>query len=120
MLPAATISSYIQQPKWAAVLATVGGLLVLRLARKSRDRYPPGPKRIPLLGNAFNFPKNRWYEAFSQWKADYGTFDSYHHPPGPILAITKTDCERLFYDTDACTSQDHSCMLMFLGPRCSF
>ena len=67
---AATVSSCIQQPKWAAVLATVLVLLVW----KSRHRFPPGPKRIPLLGNVFNFPKSRWYEAFSHWKAEYGEF----------------------------------------------
>ena len=92
MLLRATIFSHIQQSKWVVVLATLGGLLVL-LARKPRHRFPRGPKRIPLFGNAFNFPKNRWYEAFSQWKADYGMFNSFRHL---ILATTRSDCEHFF------------------------
>ena len=32
----------------------------------------PGPKRLPFLGNLFNFPKGRWYETFTQWAEDYG------------------------------------------------
>ena len=89
---AATVSSCIQQPKWVAVLATVLVLLV----RKSWHRFPPGPKRIPLLGNVFNFPQNRWYEAFSHWKAEYGEFKRLSPP-------ATTDCEHLFYHTDAYT-----------------
>ena len=81
---AATVSSCIQQSKWVAVFATV---LVL-LLRKARHRFPPGPKRIPLLGSAFNFPKNRWYEVFSHWKAEYGEFKLLSSP-------ATTDWERL-------------------------
>lgn len=32
----------------------------------------PGPKRLPLVGNLFNFPRGGWYEAFTQWADDYG------------------------------------------------
>ncbi|CAG7852697.1 O-methylsterigmatocystin oxidoreductase Short=OMST oxidoreductase; AltName: Full=Aflatoxin B synthase; AltName: Full=Aflatoxin biosynthesis protein Q; AltName: Full=Cytochrome P450 64 [Serendipita indica DSM 11827] len=32
----------------------------------------PGPRRVPFLGNVFNFPRGRWYETFTQWAGDYG------------------------------------------------
>jgi hypothetical protein len=77
MLRGESISSYVEQSKWVIILATIGGLLVLRFVqRKRRHQFPPGPKRVPFLGNAFNFPKDRWCEAFSQWKDEYGTFRS--------------------------------------------
>ncbi|KAG8817445.1 hypothetical protein FRC18_000505 [Serendipita sp. 400] len=41
--------------------------LVYRLSSKSKYPLPPGLPRVPLFGNAFNFPQNRWYEAFSAW-----------------------------------------------------
>jgi hypothetical protein len=78
MLRSETIPSYIERAKWAAVLVTVSGLLVLRFVQsKQRCQAPPGPKRLPLLGNVLNFPRSRWYEVFSQWKNDYGPFHSF-------------------------------------------
>jgi hypothetical protein len=34
--------------------------------------YPPGPKRLPILGNILNFPKRHFVEVFTQWKEIYG------------------------------------------------
>jgi hypothetical protein len=87
MLRAETVRPYIEQSKWGAVLATVGALFVLRFVlRKTRPRFPPGPKRIPLLGNVFNFPTSRWYEAFTRWKDEYGALISLHHRPRHSVA----------------------------------
>ena len=35
---------------------------------------PPGPKRAFLVGNLFNFPKNKWYESFSSWAEEHGIY----------------------------------------------
>ncbi|KAG8770645.1 hypothetical protein FS842_002447 [Serendipita sp. 407] len=35
-------------------------------------RLAPGPKRMFLIGNLFDFPKNRWYETFTSWGKQYG------------------------------------------------
>jgi len=35
-------------------------------------KLPPGPKRHFLFGNLFNFPRSRWYEAFTEWQKLYG------------------------------------------------
>lgn len=43
-------------------------------AKLRKERYPPGPRRYPILGNLLNFPARRWYEAFSAWQKDYGTY----------------------------------------------
>ncbi|KAG8770646.1 hypothetical protein FRB91_004275 [Serendipita sp. 411] len=41
-------------------------------ARQLGARLAPGPKRMFLLGNLFDFPKNRWYETFTSWGKQYG------------------------------------------------
>ena len=41
-------------------------------ARRVGAVLAPGPKRMPLVGNLFNFPNGKWYEAFTQWGKDYG------------------------------------------------
>ncbi|KAG8835163.1 hypothetical protein FRC17_005021 [Serendipita sp. 399] len=41
-------------------------------ARKAGARLPPGPQGIVLVGNLFNFPKSRWFEAFISWGRQYG------------------------------------------------
>jgi hypothetical protein len=42
-------------------------------ASKSKPHvYPPGPPQAPIIGNLRNFPKERWYETFSEWKTIYG------------------------------------------------
>jgi hypothetical protein len=33
---------------------------------------PPGPPRLPLIGNATNFPQVEWYNALWKWLDIYG------------------------------------------------
>ena len=37
---------------------------------------PPGPKGLPLIGNAFDIPLSRQWETFQSWAQAYGTFVS--------------------------------------------
>ncbi|KAG8808842.1 hypothetical protein FRC17_003749, partial [Serendipita sp. 399] len=61
----------------APALAAVPVLALLyRLSSKSKSlkgQYPlpPGPPRVPIFGNAFNFPPDRWYEAFTTWVEEH-------------------------------------------------
>jgi hypothetical protein len=41
-------------------------------ARRAKAKLPPGPKGNFIVGNLFNFPKNRWYDAFTRWKDEFG------------------------------------------------
>ena len=59
--------------------AIVGGVAVYlstnthsAKAKRVGAVLPPGPKRALLVGNAFNFPKSRWYDTFSRWAEEYG------------------------------------------------
>jgi hypothetical protein len=64
-----------------SIAAAVGGSLFLlylffnrrrRVSPHARLPLPPGPKPVPILGNAPQFPQGRWYETFSEWSKTYG------------------------------------------------
>jgi hypothetical protein len=42
------------------------------LESKRKAPYPPGPDRLPLLGNLHNFPKKDLFRVLSEWKYIYG------------------------------------------------
>lgn len=43
-------------------------------AKRAGARLPPGPEQRFLFGNLFNFPRRRWYEAFTMWQQLYGQY----------------------------------------------
>lgn len=51
-------------------------LLTLAIARiqKRKNKFPPGPPGLPVVGNLFNSPKGHSWLAYQSWSTLYGTW----------------------------------------------
>jgi len=58
-----------------AVLVALLGLLVIHHVnyKRSMAPLPPGPKKLPLLGNLFNVPRTDPHMAYRNWSRQFGT-----------------------------------------------
>jgi hypothetical protein len=59
-----------------AILRSIANTPAVK-ARRFGATLPPGPKRDFFIGNLRNFPKGRWYEAFTRWKDEFGGYHFY-------------------------------------------
>jgi hypothetical protein len=73
-----------------AVVVALGGLAFL-VARTSRRHlpYPPGPKRLPIVGNLFSMPSQEEWKVYKKWSEDYGQCM-------PVASATFVSCSALF------------------------
>ncbi|KAF7372719.1 putative monooxygenase [Mycena sanguinolenta] len=42
--------------------------------KSQRARRPPGPRRLPIVGNAFQMPQNYEWLTLSRWEQEYGRY----------------------------------------------
>ena len=56
----------------ALFLCWVTTLLVIKARQKTRLPLPPGPRGWPVIGNAFDIPKDREWLTFMDWSRKYG------------------------------------------------
>ncbi|KIJ53804.1 hypothetical protein M422DRAFT_202062 [Sphaerobolus stellatus SS14] len=56
------------------LVATSLCILLVFFIRKStsRKRFPPGPKRLPIIGSVLDMPKEKEWLKFTEWRETYG------------------------------------------------
>ncbi|KAF4586353.1 hypothetical protein EYR38_010629 [Pleurotus pulmonarius] len=107
--------------------ALVIGTLLLGLAAltvfqrfKSIKRLPlpPGPKRVPLLGNLFQLPRRNGWLQFKQWSKQFGSDILYLDVAGvSVIVLNSTDVanELLSRRSSIYSSRPHAVMLTELS-----
>ncbi|EKM55882.1 uncharacterized protein PHACADRAFT_209394 [Phanerochaete carnosa HHB-10118-sp] len=54
-------------------LASLVTVWMLAFWKRARHRYPPGPKGLPVIGNAFDVPTGNGWLVFRDWSRQYGS-----------------------------------------------
>lgn len=49
-----------------------GAVLLFSFARRRKSHLPPGPKPLPVIGNAHQIPQKSGWLVFSDWSKKYG------------------------------------------------
>ncbi|KAF8890285.1 cytochrome P450 [Gymnopilus junonius] len=76
----------------------IGKIVQTLITNRRHVRYPPGPKPKPIIGNMFDFPETKGYEAYVQWGKKYKSGFVYASALGNnILVVNKLeDADELF------------------------
>ncbi|KAF7594730.1 hypothetical protein BBP40_008437 [Aspergillus hancockii] len=89
-------------------------LLILRVVYEYyRDRnLPPGPRRLPLIGNIHQVPQVLPWRTFDQWSKKYGPIMSAQFGRQTIIFITDSNIARELLDKRGSTYSDRPRMVM--------
>ena len=53
---------------WVVAVFLAGALVLYSLKQKSSINYPPGPRGLPIVGNAFQLEIVKSWHTFARWK----------------------------------------------------
>ena len=61
--------------QFALVLGALGVFVVYwRNAQRQRQHLPPGPKKLPFIGNLLSMPRKLEWETFAKWGKEYSLY----------------------------------------------
>ena len=112
-----------------SLLFTVAAGLIFRRRRtSSRLPLPPGPKRIPFIGNLLNRPIDNASRAFTDMKSQYGDIISLEVFGQPFIVLNSAKVANELFEKRSANYADRPrtsvlCLaagLMFLNPMAAF
>jgi hypothetical protein len=80
-----------------------------------RQSSPPGPHRLPVLGNLFNIPQYKAWETYSVWRKVRDMFSRAKHLEGLALIRRLVGCPRFFWAIDSKQSKGDLIYLSVMG-----
>ncbi|KAF7299789.1 hypothetical protein HMN09_00984900 [Mycena chlorophos] len=101
------------------LLLVAGGLLALGivarglLARRHRLPLPPGPKKLPLIGNLLDLPAQKQWETYQRWSEEYGSDVIHLSVPGmSIVVLSSAEAARELFEKRSAIYSDRLHMTM--------
>jgi hypothetical protein len=61
-------------PQLALILGTLGVFIVYWSGQRQRQHLPPGPQKLPLIGNVLSMPSRVEWETFAKWGKEYSLY----------------------------------------------
>jgi len=63
---------------WEIILLACCAALAYRsIVQTSKIRYPPGPRGLPLVGNAFQLKTSEPWHTYAKWEEIYGMIPNF-------------------------------------------
>ena len=61
-------------PQLALILGTLGVFVVYWSGQRQRQHLPPGPKKLPFIGNLLSMPSRVQWETYAKWGKEYSVY----------------------------------------------
>ncbi|KAF5309392.1 hypothetical protein D9619_012297 [Psilocybe cf. subviscida] len=101
---------------WTVTMSLVGGLVLCLISvltvSQSRKTGIPGPKGLPIIGNAHQMPSYRPWLVFSAWKKLYGNIIHLNVLGKPIIVVNSAKIAQDLMDKRSSIYSDRPILVM--------